>query len=1031
MTPKKNTIKLCRLGEIVITHCHRYTEALYKVNQCLSTKSSPNTSLLKLPSQISPYHSDQYPLHYTHNHSHFTSPQALYQYSSHFTLQVVGYWCALKYGLLSSSILKSQAHQELTSWVHKSTLPRSKIDKLPIWAYITTTLYDFTQQLHEDQLSIKTPLFFSYCEKDYSADLPHGEYINPILLYRLIKASYDYVEYAHHNEDTLFVLGMLYENILTYTATTTKTMMLALKSSSKVNYYIPLSLLKALLKKPKNEQYKFLKRSTKRAPATIHKALDQIQNISIRDIELLTSSQPDLYLNHLTSTSSKYRLKYLKKTISKHHKKNYLYKDCILPNNLKTQPKRLLKYLPILKQNEEGYLLVYPQSSLIIQKSEQRKLLGAHYTPAKLSKHIIHHVEQQHLQSPPSNHMYRYLDPAMGCASFLINTANMLWQKRIENNQSLHAYSRLQISLLQLYGVDIDRRAVHIAQFTLWLWTAIKDLPLALLSLNLQVADSLYTHDSTIGIDKYYQDSLLKYQIVRHEYAHKIQLELTLNSSTTIQHFRTTHSKSVNQVLHLIDQFSDPHTTYQHVNQITIEDLFPEVFQPNSQFPTAHSQTSLGFDFIVSNPPYLSFYGKNAIKDRSIQQYFRSLQMRELVHIQGHQVISGHINAFLFFITRSIQLTGGEIYLLLPASILTNIAYQRLRHVLSDYKYLKGVIHYHSDQFEKAIVGASVIHLSNHYTSADSHCSINNTVYLINATKDNKESHTIYESYQQILQRPHCSWQVITSQKIWHAYPPLSSTIALEDIAHVKDGINPGTRKSRDKRLASHQVDPHWKLCAEGHWIQPFQLTIHSNWIDYRHHLVSTVEKRSGTSLRSPWIFQAPKLIYRQTADTLCVSLDPIGLFTLNSVHQIILKNLNITTLYALLAYLNSDSIHQHYRTLSGETGTLYPQVHIATVKKLRIPKFITEIHHPLTKQWAVWGYLASQVLVEQSVKSMNIKQLDILDKLPLDPHLLKNEVKPKANINQNYKNSGHTQAIHTLINESVATWLIQSKKHP
>lgn len=99
---------------------------------------------------------------------------------------------------------------------------------------------------------------------------------------------------------------------------------------------------------------------------------------------------------------------------------------------------------------------------------------------------------------------------------------------------------------------------------------------------------------------------------------------------------------------------------------------------------------------------------------------------------------------------------------------------------------------------------------------------------------------------------------------------------------------------------------------------------------------------------RYPGLFRAPKVVLRQTADTLIAGVDKYGYYTLDSVHNIHPAQsgaeISVLDLCALLVgILNSEPLRRQYRLFAQEEGRVFPQVKDAILRKLRMPKLGSE----------------------------------------------------------------------------------------
>jgi methylase of polypeptide subunit release factors len=364
---------------------------------------------------------------------------------------------------------------------------------------------------------------------------------------------------------------------------------------------------------------------------------------------------------------------------------------------------------------------------------------------------------------------------------------------------------------------------------------------------------------------------------------------------------------------------------------------FPEVFAGGG-----------GFDAIIGNPPYVSLYARES-QSANFAEEFSAYANDHLGHIDGQAVLTGRINAYLLFLVRSLQLLHpyhGIAALVLPDTILTNVSYEPMRRTLTVSGRLMKTVRYRDAMFRGASVGTAVV-----VCGAPT---LRRRVELVEQPAGDAKSITVHESTAEISRRPHCSWLPQKSSHISRVTLPISGTIPIGEFAFVKDGINPGSKRTREWLLtATPDGDPSLRLCMEGKWISAFRITRKRLWVRYDAARLTADERKAGASLREPWIFDAPKIVYRQTAPQIIAAIDRESLCARNSVHSMILKNHDDTVLFALVAFLNSEVCRDYYQAFTGETRKTFPQVHIAAVKKLRLPEHILDPTHPDTKRLA------------------------------------------------------------------------------
>jgi hypothetical protein len=208
----------------------------------------------------------------------------------------------------------------------------------------------------------------------------------------------------------------------------------------------------------------------------------------------------------------------------------------------------------------------------------------------------------------------------------------------------------------------------------------------------------------------------------------------------------------------------------------------------------------------------------------------------------------------------------------------------------------------------------------------------------IDEWKQEKPTSTIMVERHQLMEHASSAWPFGNAGFDAILRKISSSACVLQDLAIIKDGVNPGPRSFRDIVL-----DPRgprkstWRPIIEGKQIHRYHLLAPSRTLDCDARLLSPDLKKQGASFRSPSVFQGPKLVNRQTADSLIFALDEEGYYTLNSVHNTHAKDGSFETLLFLLGVLNSRLLSFYYRAQSQETRTVFPQVHIAALRRLPI----------------------------------------------------------------------------------------------
>ena len=575
-----------------------------------------------------------------------------------------------------------------------------------------------------------------------------------------------------------------------------------------------------------------------------------------------------------------------------------------------------------------NYYLEYSAQGLNVIKNDQRRRLGAHYTPARLSAMMNQRVISLFIEkqsTPPNSELLLSLkvcDPSAGAGGILLDYAVQISQlitsyqkaeSEIAGNQGKQSQqqsspsspsSTLSVPTLVvrrcLYAHDLDESALRVCRLSL---------------LALAHGTQLKSHSLPLLFE-----SIHHYKQLDHQDTARLQY-LVPNETWTILH---RHVICHNALLELK----------------TWHDLHPEVFNDERH----------GFDLVIGNPPYISMYGRGS-QARHFESSFLEQVQKNYGKIDDYSVLSGRLNLFLSFMVLSTKILTQDqslssfVGLILPDTMITNEAYTTMREGLCLTRRLIEVQRHDVDLFKGANVGISVViwgDKSQKKSLGSSDQDDQQNIQQVTLRDQSNQRETVLtESHQALLKRNNCSWWPCASDDLDKAQMNIVESVLLSDVADIKDGFNTGSASRRQSLLIRQSTlkdtPKNARLCLEGKWITAFKIQKQALWIK------NTGLEHLSTAKR----FNHKKIIYRQTAPHIIAAVDLQGLVYLNSAHAIILYQHPEECLFALCAYLNSDLFRQRYRLLSGETRRTFPQVHVSTIKQVRVPKLIFEPKHP------------------------------------------------------------------------------------
>jgi adenine-specific DNA-methyltransferase len=290
--------------------------------------------------------------------------------------------------------------------------------------------------------------------------------------------------------------------------------------------------------------------------------------------------------------------------------------------------------------------------AVVEEKPEVRKSGGVYYTPEYIVRHIVANTVGKQIsgKAPSEIAGLRFADIACGSGSFLLGIYDELlryhadWYNRNENDKQakkdgcvrtenghwrLSLAQRRNILLNNVYGVDLDRQAVEVAQLSLFLKL---------------LEDERAT-------------SARQYQLDYGRDAHLKRLLPDLSNNIKCGNSLIGWDVAGLAGLNAEDE--------QRLNPMNYEDEFPAVMRAG------------GFDAIVGNPPYEVVEKERSEASWPHQAFIEAIKTTEFYD----PALGGKRNMYRFFVVRTIKLLreGGRTGLIVPLSLLADISCAQTR----------------------------------------------------------------------------------------------------------------------------------------------------------------------------------------------------------------------------------------------------------------------------------------------------------------------------------------------------------------
>jgi type I restriction-modification system DNA methylase subunit len=300
----------------------------------------------------------------------------------------------------------------------------------------------------------------------------------------------------------------------------------------------------------------------------------------------------------------------------------------------------------LLKSGKKGIKVEEEKATL------KKKSQGIYYTPDYIVDYIVTNTVGKLLnkcKTIEEIEKIRVLDPACGSGSFLIRVFDEFLKhyERIDPKSMFQFETRKKILQNNIYGVDLDERAVEIAKLNLMIKALEGSASISLtgrkllpnLKLNIRCGNSLIS-------DKLSEEEMGLFWEEKNSYFDKL--------------------KPFNYFV-----------------------SYPEIFEKG------------GFDCIVGNPPYTQ------LSMQSEASYLKEYLIKTYKSSMGRLNTFG----FFISKSLSILKKGGLLGFIIPNTVLTQDYYRELRQIILDLSAIKSIVSFDNLPFKDAIVENIILHL--------------------------------------------------------------------------------------------------------------------------------------------------------------------------------------------------------------------------------------------------------------------------------------------------------------------------------
>lgn len=329
------------------------------------------------------------------------------------------------------------------------------------------------------------------------------------------------------------------------------------------------------------------------------------------------------------------------------------------------------------------------------------------------------------------------------------------------------------------------------------------------------------------------------------------------------------------------------------------------------------------FDLCLGNPPYIS----SGLRGAAAQEAQRQSALRLRYPHTGQY----KLNTYPLFVELGLELLrpGGVLGYIVPDSFLTGRYFAGLRRLLLAHTLLELTL-IRRDFWQHGRVGQSVILFVRKGAPPAGH---QVAIKVCEDVTELASTPSITIPPEEFAWGALDRFRLVTepgSRKFLRQMEEASQGAILGDYLRTYSGlIARSGQKSLLRSLNPAAGGPWGRLLRSGSEIDRYRLEWRGEEVSLDPALI-----KSGGQLA---YYRAPKILLRQTADSLRAVCDEDGFFCLNNIHLLIPTGERVG-LDALLGLINSAPVNRWYRSVTMELGRLYPQVDLDLVSVIPVP---------------------------------------------------------------------------------------------
>ena len=642
--------------------------------------------------------------------------------------------------------------------------------------------------------------------------------------------------------------------------------------------------------------------------------------------------------------------------------------------------------------DEGGETVVEESEVYLTTDSGERKATGSYYTPEYVVEYIVENtlgplVEDIRMdlagQSGFSEGGFaaefadrvfelKILDPAMGSGHFLTSAVDYLAREIIDaqekqaNQQGVETvnqdhdinWARRQVVQRCIYGVDVNPLAVELSKVSLWLRTLAAEQPLAFLDHHLKTGNSLVGSDIETVLDTgdpddgteegqlTLQDSFdrTRRQALEHV-TDQFEDLLAIDNETLsdIKEMETVYEAARDDPLyqqlismanvHTAEQFGldVPGDAYERMAEALRDDSWGSIekqdwyksaqamadeqqfFHWELEFPIAfyeqdgERKEDGGFDAVIGNPPWVATAGRADVSaniDTGLRSYLED----------AFDGTENQFDLYVAFYEQSIrQSRGGHVGIIVPDAILTREQNAPIREYVLTSTSLSEIVRV-GTAFEGVETGAVILISSGkHGAVRCADASSTTTLESIEYTEIPVHTFDEQDAKRFLIYLDEVTRSVLSKIE---SHSELGTYIDIsrgEEISKKADILQPSPQSG---------LEP----IAPGSAVIRYGI----NRDELRYISEDNIQKRREQ-------YRSPKLIFRQTSDSLIGTYDDEDLITIKSAYNLRSSSDSVDQLRHFLGVLNSSTLNFYHHYKHAAYRSVFPQINQSTFEALPV----------------------------------------------------------------------------------------------